>query len=134
MLEKESACTEGIGFVACMDDWTMKHFSTDYCFQVSYYTIWLSKDLLHLLLTFFTSKFMQGLQGKLTPVNVVLFLIVNPLSWFGAISKIMQPMLVPSFGCKVKVIVADKLPKGDCVLIRQVMLVLEHLAQLNYWK
>jgi len=35
MLEKESACTNGIAFLACMDDWTMKHFSTDYCYQVS---------------------------------------------------------------------------------------------------
>ena len=35
MLEDETSSTDGIGFVANMDDWTMKHFSLDYCFHVS---------------------------------------------------------------------------------------------------
>ena len=36
-----------IGFIANMSDWTMRHFSVDYCFQ-----------------------FMQALQGRTAPVNV----------------------------------------------------------------
>lgn len=47
-----------IGFIANMNDWTMEHFSVDYCFQ-----------------------FMQGLQGRLAPVNVDMFLIVNRKLW-----------------------------------------------------
>lgn len=47
---------------------------------------------------------MQGLQGKLTPVKVVLFLIVNPPPWFGNIWAIMKPMLSTEFQKKVKMI------------------------------
>lgn len=43
-----------IGFIANMNDWTMEHFSVDYCFQ-----------------------FMQSLQGRMAPLNVDMFLIVN---------------------------------------------------------
>jgi hypothetical protein len=81
MLEKERPCREGIGFLACMDDWTMENFNVDYCFQ-----------------------FMMTLQGYVVPVRVQLFLIVNPPSWFGAIWKIMKPMLAPAFRKKVKMI------------------------------
>ena len=88
MLEKERADCDGIGFLACMDDWSMKNFDVDYCLQ-----------------------FMLGLQGFLYPVRVQLFLIVNPPSWFGGIWKIMKPMLVPSFRRKVKMIKESELPK-----------------------
>eukprot|EP00339_Tiarina_fusa_P029991 CAMPEP_0117057156 /NCGR_PEP_ID=MMETSP0472-20121206/39666_1 /TAXON_ID=693140 ORGANISM="Tiarina fusus, Strain LIS" /NCGR_SAMPLE_ID=MMETSP0472 /ASSEMBLY_ACC=CAM_ASM_000603 /LENGTH=530 /DNA_ID=CAMNT_0004773903 /DNA_START=69 /DNA_END=1661 /DNA_ORIENTATION=+ len=89
MLEsKEASCRDGIGFVANMDDWAMKNFDVNYCFQ-----------------------YMMCLQGFMVPVKVELFLIVNPPSWFGAIWKIMKPMLAPTFRRKVKVILADKLPK-----------------------
>jgi CRAL/TRIO domain len=47
---------------------------------------------------------MQGLQGKLTPVNVVLFLIVNPPPWFGTVWAIMKTMLSTEFQKKVKMI------------------------------
>ena len=47
---------------------------------------------------------MQGLQGKLTPVNVVLFLIVNPPPWFGKVWKVMKQMLSTEFQSKVKMI------------------------------
>eukprot|EP00977_Amphora_coffeiformis_P005748 scaffold1221_cov207-Amphora_coffeaeformis.AAC.7 len=63
-----------IGFIANMNDWTMAHFSVDYCWQ-----------------------FMQVLQGHTAPGNVDLFLIVNPPAWFDTVWKIMKPMLVPSF-------------------------------------
>eukprot|EP00980_Cylindrotheca_fusiformis_P019877 scaffold6992_cov102-Cylindrotheca_fusiformis.AAC.9 len=81
MLERENPCKNGIGFVACMNDWKMVNFEINYCYQ-----------------------FMMGLQGALVPVMVELFLIVNPPGWFGAIWKIMRPMLAPSFRKKVKVI------------------------------
>ena len=70
---KEHACKQGIGFVANMDNWTMKNFSIDYCFQ-----------------------FMMMLQGRI-PVRVRLFLIVNPPGWFDKIWKIMKPMLASDF-------------------------------------
>ena len=88
MLEKESSCRDGIGFLACMDDWKMRNFEVNYCYQ-----------------------FMMTLQGYIIPVRVQLFLIVNPPSWFGAIWKIMKPMLVPSFRKKVKMIHESLLPK-----------------------
>lgn len=111
MSEKEQNSKNGIGFLACMNDWTMGNFDTNYCYQ-----------------------FMMGLQSVIVPVAVELFLIVNvssfvaycyfprfitilgkhlmfffsflqkPPSWFGKIWKIMRPMLKPSFRKKVKVI------------------------------
>ena len=86
MVEKESACADGICFLANMDDWTMRNFCTDYCFQ-----------------------FMSGLQGKKVPVRVNLFLIVNPPSWFNKIWAIMKPMLAPEFRKKVHMIKESQL-------------------------
>jgi len=80
MVERESACTEGIGFLAYMNDWSMKNFDINYCYQ-----------------------FMMMLQGRI-PVRVRLFLIVNPPSWFGKIWRIMGPMLSSDFRKKVHVI------------------------------
>ena len=81
MLARERPCRDGIGFLACMDDWKMKNFEVNYCYQ-----------------------FMMTLQAFTVPVTVQLFLIVNPPSWFGVIWRIMKPMLAPSFRKKVKVI------------------------------
>lgn len=89
MLEKNSfAQQEGIGFIACMDDWKMKNFDVTYCYQ-----------------------FMMALQGFMVPVKTQLFLIVNPPSWFGAIWKIMRPMLAPSFRKRVKICPEFKIAK-----------------------
>lgn len=77
MTEKEKACTEGIGFVAYMNDWHMENFSVSYCYQ-----------------------FMMMLQGRV-PVRVRQFLIVNPPGWFGKIWNIMKPMLAADFRKKV---------------------------------
>lgn len=77
-----------IGFIANMNDWTMEHFAVDYCFQ-----------------------FMQSLQGRMAPVNVDMFLIVNPPAWFDRIWKIMKPMLSPVFRKKVHMIPEGKLSK-----------------------
>mmetsp|Transcript_4544 Transcript_4544/g.11909 ORF Transcript_4544/g.11909 Transcript_4544/m.11909 type:complete len:278 (-) Transcript_4544:322-1155(-) len=85
MVEKEKACTEGIGFVANMDNWHMSNFSISYCLQ-----------------------FMKMLQGRI-PVRVRLFLIVNPPSWFDTIWSIMKPMLASDFRKKVHMIPEDKL-------------------------
>jgi len=85
MCEQEKASTEGIGFLAYMNDWKMTNFSVDYCYQ-----------------------FMMMLQGRV-PVRVRMFLIVNPPSWFGMIWKIMKPMLAPDFRRKVHVIKEDKI-------------------------
>jgi len=81
MLEKESACANGIAFVANMDGWTMSNFTTEYCF-----------------------KFMQMLQGNRVPVTVTLFLIVNPPSWFNKVWSVMKPMLSEDFRAKVRMI------------------------------
>jgi len=78
----------GMAFVANTNDWTWENFSTDYCL-----------------------KFMQGLQGMLGPLNVDLFLIVNPPSWFNKVWKLMKPMLSSSFRRKVHMIPETKLHK-----------------------
>lgn len=78
MLEKKANAENGIAFLANMNDWTFEHFSTDYCRQ-----------------------FMNMLQGKLVPVRVTMFFIVNPPQWFGKVWQIMKPMLSPSFQKKV---------------------------------
>lgn len=80
MVEKEKACTEGIGFLANMNDWSMKNFDINYCYQ-----------------------FMMMLQGRV-PVRVRLFLIVSPPSWFDKIWTLMKPMLAKDFRKKVHVV------------------------------
>lgn len=88
MLEKESAQLHGIGFIACMDNWKMRNFEVNYCYQ-----------------------FMMALQGFMVPVKTQLFLIVNPPAWFGVIWKIMKPMLAPSFRKRVKICNESKIAK-----------------------
>lgn len=89
MLENnEFAQKQGIGFIACMDGWTMKNFDVNYCYQ-----------------------FMMALQGLMVPVKIKLFLIVNPPSWFGAVWKIMKPMLALSFRKRVKICPEEKISK-----------------------
>jgi hypothetical protein len=88
LCERQHAQKEGIGFVACMDEWRMVNFDINYCYQ-----------------------FMMALQGTMVPVNVQLFLIVNPPAWFGAIWRIMKPMLAPSFRKKVKICKESKISK-----------------------
>jgi len=83
----EKNSSEGIGFVANMNDWEFKNFSVDYCLQ-----------------------FMKMLQGRI-PVRVRMFLIVNPPGWFGKIWSIMKPMLSKDFRKKVHVIPESKLSK-----------------------
>lgn len=79
--------TRAMGFIANMQDWTMEdNFTVDYCWA-----------------------FMQGLQGRLAPCRVELFLIVNPPRWFGKVWRIMKPMLSPSFRRKVHMIEESKL-------------------------
>ena len=88
MLENEHAQEEGIGFIACMDEWKMKNFEVNYCYQ-----------------------FMMSLQGFMVPVKTQLFLIVNPPTWFGVIWRIMKPMLAPSFRTRVKICNESKIAK-----------------------
>jgi len=83
----EKNSSEGIGFVANMNDWEFKNFSVDYCLQ-----------------------FMKMLQGRI-PVRVRMFLILNPPGWFGKIWSIMKPMLSKDFRTKVHVIPESKLSK-----------------------
>jgi CRAL/TRIO domain len=59
--------TKGIAFVANMGGWTLRNFSTEYC-----------------------RKFMMALQGQIFPAEVSLFLILNPPSWFGKVSKVLH--------------------------------------------
>eukprot|EP00980_Cylindrotheca_fusiformis_P011559 scaffold2737_cov99-Cylindrotheca_fusiformis.AAC.5 len=77
---------DGVAFVANMKGWTMHNFSMDYCRQ-----------------------FMYALQGHIVPTRVVLFLIVNPPSWFGNVWKLMRPMLSKSFSRKVHIVKQEKL-------------------------
>jgi CRAL/TRIO domain len=78
--------SQGLTFVANMNDWTMSHFSTDYCW-----------------------KFMQCLQGRTFPARVKTFLIVNPPSWFDSVWRVMKPMLAPAFAARVHMICEDDL-------------------------
>lgn len=87
---KEKNATEGIAFLANMDNWTFTNFSISYC-----------------------HSFMMMLQGRI-PVRVRLFLIVNPPSWFDKIWSIMKPMLAADFRKKVHMIKEDKL--GDFLM------------------
>lgn len=87
LVENEKSCTEGIGFVANMDDWSFTNFSVSYCLN-----------------------FMKMLQGRI-PVRVRMFLIVNPPSWFGKIWDIMKSMLSKDFQKKVHMIPASELNK-----------------------
>lgn len=80
MCEAEKESSEGIAFLANLDDWNMTNFSVSYCYQ-----------------------FMMMLQGRI-PVRVRLFLIVNPPSWFNKIWSIMKGMLAPDFRKKVHMI------------------------------
>ena len=84
---KEKNATEGIAFMANMDNWGFSNFSISYC-----------------------SKFMMMLQGRV-PVRVRLFLIVNPPAWFDKIWRIMKPMLAPDFRRKVHMIPEYELDK-----------------------
>ena len=77
-----------IGFIANMKDWTMGHFSIDYC-----------------------QSFMRALQGIQTPVQADLFLIVDPPPWFGRVWSIMKPMLGITFVRKVHMISHGELPE-----------------------
>lgn len=86
LFERSRDYRHKIGFIANMDDWTMKHFSVDYCFQ-----------------------FMQVLQGHTHPAHVDLFLIINPPNWFDRVWKIMKPMLGVGFRRKVHMIPEDRL-------------------------
>lgn len=82
---KEKNATEGIAFLANMDDWSFTNFSISYC-----------------------HSFMMMLQGKV-PVRVRMFLIVNPPSWFNNIWSIMKSMLAPDFRKKVHMIPESEL-------------------------
>lgn len=85
--EIEYNATNGIGFIANMDNWKFDNFEVKYCFC-----------------------FMMALQGRAVPTKVTHFLIVNPPAWFGKIWSIMKTMLAPSFQKKVKMIPESDLP------------------------
>ena len=78
MLEKEQACSDGIGVIMNMTDWKMSNFSVKY---------W--------------HKLMTMLQGRRIPTRVSMLLIVNPPSWFGSIWAIMRPMVSEPFRSNV---------------------------------
>lgn len=87
MCEAEKESSEGIAFLANLDEWNMSNFSVSYCYQ-----------------------FMMMLQGRV-PVRVRMFLIVNPPTWFGKIWAIMKGMLAADFRKKVHMISEDEIPK-----------------------
>ncbi len=87
MVEREETSINGIGLIACMDDWTKENFSVSYCRQ-----------------------FTAMLQGGV-PARVSLYLIVNPPVWFKKAWKIMKPMMAPAFRRHVKMIKESELDK-----------------------
>jgi hypothetical protein len=84
MLEREHNASSGIAFLANMNDWTLEHFSPDYC-----------------------RRFMALLQGHYFPVHVTTFLIVNPPKWLRKVWKLMKPTL--SYRRKVHMIPESEL-------------------------
>lgn len=85
MVEKEKACTEGVAFVANLDEWTMGNFSISYCLE-----------------------FMKMLQGR-SPVRVRMFVIIDPPSWFDMIWKVMKSVMPADFRKKVHMIPKTKI-------------------------
>jgi len=77
MTERESTATEGLAFMANMEDWGWSNFSIKYA-----------------------KNFFDTMQGRF-PCRVRLFLIVNPPSWFGAIWRLIRPMMTKQFAEKV---------------------------------
>lgn len=86
MLERERSSKEGIAFLANMADWEMANFSTGYCLQ-----------------------FMKTLQAEHFPVEVRIFLIVDPPNWFDKIWNIMKKMLTTDFQKRVRMIPSSEL-------------------------
>jgi hypothetical protein len=86
MVEKEKSSTEGISFMANMDNWTMSNFSINYA-----------------------KTFFDTMQGRF-PCRIRLFLIVNPPSWFSMIWRLIRPMMSSSFASKVFLPTKEELP------------------------
>jgi len=77
MTEREKTATEGLAFMANMADWGWSNFSVRYA-----------------------KNFFDTMQGRF-PCRVRLFLIVDPPSWFGAIWRLIRPMMSADFAAKV---------------------------------
>lgn len=77
MTDHEDGMTQGIAFMANMEDWGYSNFSVSYCRQ-----------------------FFETMQGRF-PVRVRTFLIINPPSWFGSIWRIIKSMISKEFAEKV---------------------------------
>lgn len=85
--DSEEKCRAGVAFVANMKGFTTKNYNEEY---------WL--------------EFIEGLQGKLVPTRVNLFLIVNPPTWFGKIwNKTMRPMMSSAFAKTVHIVDSDEI-------------------------
>jgi hypothetical protein len=87
MSETQESSTNGIGFIANMNDWQYSNFSLGYC-----------------------AEFMATLQERI-PARVTIFLIVNPPPWFPTIWRIMKGMSSRNFRRKVHMINESQLSK-----------------------
>lgn len=76
--EFEDACVTGICFMCNMENWGWSNFGVRYA-----------------------KNFFDTLQGRF-PLRVRKFLIIDPPSWFGAIWRLIRPMMSAEFAAKVK--------------------------------
>lgn len=74
MMEKESACVNGVAVIADFTDFSMANFGVP-----------------------FFHKMLAILQGRHAPIRVTNLIILNPPSWFGTIWKVMKTMMSADF-------------------------------------
>lgn len=85
MAQDEQNATEGIAFMADMQDWKMSNFGVKYA-----------------------KAFFDTLQGRY-PLRVRMFLIVDPPSWFESVWKLIRPMMSNDFVAKTHIIHREEL-------------------------
>jgi hypothetical protein len=84
MTERESTATEGLSFMANMEDWGWSNFSIKY-----------AKSFFDTVQVPFSSLFLI-VKGRF-PCRVRMFLIVNPPSWFNMVWRLIRPMMSSQF-------------------------------------
>jgi hypothetical protein len=78
MTEREKSCTEGIAFMADMENWGWSNFGI-----------------------YYAKTFFDTMQGRF-PCRCRMFLIVNPPYWFSAVWKLIRPMMTADFAEKIQ--------------------------------
>eukprot|EP00475_Leptophrys_vorax_P031474 TRINITY_DN47684_c0_g1_i1.p1 TRINITY_DN47684_c0_g1~~TRINITY_DN47684_c0_g1_i1.p1 ORF type:complete len:317 (-),score=89.83 TRINITY_DN47684_c0_g1_i1:92-1042(-) len=78
MTEREKSCSEGIAFMADMENWGWQNFGIRYA-----------------------KTFFDTMQGRF-PCRCRMFLIVNPPYWFSSVWKLIRPMMSADFAEKIQ--------------------------------